>query len=234
MGLHHSLWHIYDSIHTFISPSRFLADKVKAMSFKGRVVCIPNSINVSDYEPKFSFSSKNIVFFGRLAEGKGLLTLIKAFEKVTGCLLKIIGDGPLRGDVERFVRENNISNVVFLGYKSGRELLDIVREAMFVVVPSEWYENYPLSVVEAFALGKPVIGSNIGGITELVKDGFTGCVFEPWNKDDLLYKINALVNDPVSVFNMGMNARSFAENELNSDKYYERLMRVYQQAINEI
>jgi glycosyltransferase involved in cell wall biosynthesis len=231
MYLHHRILRIYEYIHTFISPSRFLKKEIEKMGFHGNVVYIPNCVDISAFRPQFGSSEKHVVFLGRLAVGKGIFTLIKAFKEITNCSLKIIGEGPLRAEAEQLIRENQIGNVQFLGFKTGEELMEEVRNAMFVVYPSEWYENNPLSIIEAFSLGKPVIGSRIGGIPELIKDYETGLTFEPGNAHDMADKIRTLVNQPDLIVEMGKKARQFVESELNPEQHYSRLMAVYQQAV---
>jgi len=112
----------------------------------------------------------------------------------------------------------------------GEKLKNEICQSKFLVIPSEWYENYPRSVIEAFACGKPVIGSRIGGIPELVKNKETGLTFEPGKVDDLRAKINYMIDNPEKVIEMGKNARRFVEQELNAEKHYEDLMDIYDQA----
>lgn len=230
MYLHHKVLHIYDKIDIFISPSMFLKKKLKEMGFKKEIICLPNFINVKDYLPNYSFNKKIICYFGRLSREKGLFTLVESV-KETDIKLKIIGDGPIKKDLEKKVRKENLQNVSFLGYKLGDELKKEVRDSMAVVLPSEWYENYPRSVMEAFALGKPVIGARIGGIPELVKDNETGLTFESGNSDDLRSKIESLLKTPDRIVEAGKNARRFAEENFNSEKHYQELMKIYQLAM---
>jgi len=145
--------------------------------------------------------------------------------------LKIIGDGPLRKDMEKMVNEKGLDNVSFLGYRRGEELKRPIQRAMAVVIPSRWYENYPRSVIEAFALGKPAIGSRIGGIPELVRDGQTGLTFEPGNAEDLRAKIKELLANPDKIIEMGKNARAFVEERLNPEAHYQGLMKIYELAM---
>jgi glycosyltransferase involved in cell wall biosynthesis len=109
----------------------------------------------------------------------------------------------------------------------------ILRNELEVIMPSELYENNPYSVLEAFALGKPVIGSRIGGIPELVRDGVTGMIYKAGNVDDLKDKIEYMYLNKDKVFEMGKNARRVVEEEFNSKKYYEKLLEIYQKAIKE-
>jgi glycosyltransferase involved in cell wall biosynthesis len=230
MYLHHKLLHIYDSIHTFISPSAFLKAKLEAMGFKGKVVHLPNFVCPDEFVPRYDWAERSICFVGRLSREKGIATLIEAV-KGLDVTLKIIGEGPLEEELVSSVKCQGIKNVQFMGYMTGDVLREEIRKSMFVVIPSEWYENNPLSALEAFALGKPVIGARIGGIPELVQDNETGLTFESGNAQDLADKIQTLVNQPDLIAEMGKTARLFVESELNSEKHYAQLMTIYQQAI---
>lgn len=101
---------------------------------------------------------------------------------------------------------------------------------MFVVLPSEWYENNPRSAIEAFALGKPVVGSNIGGIPELVRNTKTGLIHEPGNAVDLRNQLVKLMQNPSEIQRMGRNARRLVLEELNEEVHYNKLLEIYRQA----
>jgi len=235
MYLHHKFFKIYDLVDIFISPSRFLKSKVEEMGFKGKVVYIPNFINFDEYHPCYTSCNRSICYVGRLSHEKGVDTLIEAVRGIN-IELKIIGDGALKNKLEDMatvtgISSANSSNVKFLGYMSDEKLKSEIKNSLFLVIPSEWYENNPRSVIEAFALGKPVIGARIGGIPELVKDGVSGYTFEPGNINDLKEKIQYLLSDYANIVNMGKNAREIAANEYNSELYYNRLLQVYDEAI---
>lgn len=229
MYLHHKILHIYNLVDVFISPSLFLKEKIREMGFKGEVIYLSNFVKLEDFEPSYHYKEESIIYFGRLSQEKGLFTLIEAVRK-KDIKLKIIGDGPLREELERKVKEGRLDNVFFTGYKQGKELKEEVRKSMFVVLPSEGYENNPRTVIEAFALGKPVIGARTGGIPELVRDGETGLTFELGNAEDLRDKIGYLINSRDRISEMGREARKFVEKELNPEKHYEKLMEIYRLA----
>jgi len=231
MYLHHKILHIYNLVDVFISPSRFLKRKLEEMGFKGKTVYLPNFVQINEFIPKYGGNENYIVYFGRISKEKGISALIEAVKELD-VRLKIIGEGPTRDVLCRRVNDEKIGNVEFLGYRKDRELKDEIRKAMFVMVPSEWYENNPISILEAFALGKPVIGSRIGGIPELVKDGETGLLFESGNSQNLREKIEYLLNHPEDVLRMGKNARQLVEREYNPDLHYKKLMEIYDCAIN--
>ncbi len=229
MYLHHKLLHIYDLIDVYISPSLFLKNKVEEMGFHHKIVHLPNFVDLGEYSPRYNSQQRSIVYFGRLSSGKGLSTLLEAVEGLD-VQLKVIGDGPIRQELEKKSVTERISNVMFMGYKSGRELQKEIKMATATVTPSQWYENNPLSIIESFALGKPVIGARIGGIPELVKDGETGYTFEPGSVDDLRSKINFLIENPDRAIKMGQAARKFVEQNNNPEKHYQQLMKIYEAA----
>jgi len=230
MYLHHRILHIYDLVDVFISPSIFLKEKMKEMGFEKKIFYLPHFINAEAYQQEYYFNEKTICYFGRLSQEKGLSLLIDAIRRLN-VLLKIIGDGPEKKNLEEKVRKENIKNVNFLGYKSQKELKEEIQKSLFVVLPSQSYETFGLTIIESFALGKPVIGSKIGAIPELVKDGRTGLTFEPRNAENLRDKIKYLINNREKISEMGKNAKKFVEKELNSERYYNQLMEIYQLAM---
>ncbi|MFA5860020.1 MAG: glycosyltransferase family 4 protein, partial [Elusimicrobiota bacterium] len=187
MYLHHNIMHIYDYVKCYISPSRFMFDKVKEMGLQGRVEYLPNFIDLSEYEIPAGAGTLHeplILYVGRLSSEKGVMTLVKAAIK-SGIRTELAGDGPLRKELEGVISNSRAGNVKLLGFLSRREVLDKIRQAAVTVMPSECYENNPRAVLESFALGTPVIGSRIGGIPELVVDNLTGWTYEPFNPDAL-------------------------------------------------
>lgn len=230
MYLHHRLMHVYEKIDEFISPSRFLLKKTLEMGFKGSINHLPNFVSVDEYTPSYSSEGDSIVYVGRLSEEKGVSTLIESVKDVN-ITLKIIGDGPLMPSLKEEVRARGQRNVLFLGFKSGEELKDEIRSSLFTVISSELYENNPRSVLEAFALGKPVIGARIGGIPELVKDNVTGFLFTPASSEDLKNKIRAFLEKKPTIISLGKNARKFVEKEFNPEIHYAGLMKIYETAI---
>lgn len=231
MYLHHRLLHIYDKIDIYISPSRFLKDKVQEMGLKGEIFYLSNCVELEGFEPDFGWEEQSIVYVGRLSHEKGVKILIDAVKGIPDVQLKIIGDGPLKKTLEKKVESEHIANVTFLGYRTGKNLHDEIRKSMFLVIPSECYENNPLTVIEAFALGKPVIGARIGGIPELVRDWETGLTYTFGDSYDLIQKIMLMLSNRERIITMGEKARAYVEQEMNADVYYERLMKIYQMAM---
>lgn len=231
MYLHHRILKIYNQVDIFISPSQFIMNKLTDMGFRGRIIYLANFVECKNFLPIYQSNERSIAYIGRLSRDKGLMTLVEAVKNIKNVTLKIIGTGPLKDELMRRVQAEHIKHVSLFGFKSGRELQDEIGKSMFVIVPSELYENSPMTVLESFAMGKPVIGSRIGGIPELIKDNVTGLTFEAGNKDDLCAKIQMLADDPESVTAMGQTARRLVEKEFSADNYYQKLIAIYNEAI---
>ncbi|MEF8787493.1 MAG: glycosyltransferase [Planctomycetota bacterium] len=225
MYLHHTVLRIYRQVDAFIAPSQFMKDKMQELGFRGRFVRLPYFLDADDFSPSHCPESRRIVYFGRLAPEKGLFTLLDAMQGLD-LHLEVVGRGPLEKPLERKVARDGLDNVSFEGFQQQAELRRTIAGCRFAVVPSIWYENYPVSVMEAFALGKPVVGADIGGIPELIGDD-RGLLFEPGSAEDLQGAMQRLSSDPGRVESMGRNARSFVERELSPEEHYEKLCHIY-------
>jgi len=170
------------------------------------------------------------LFFGRISKEKGIHTLLKAFS-VLNIKIKVVGDGPIKNELKEKYKSENIE---FLGHKSGVELTEILKKANFVIVPSEWYENNPMTIIEAYSLGKPVIGAKIGGIPEIVINKQTGFLFESRNVNELIEIINFSNSiDLIGYEKLSKNARDFALFNFSEEKNYQHLINVYTRIISE-
>lgn len=220
----------YEWIDSFICPSRFMIEKVSSANFlRDKLVYLPNALNPQAYVPSYG-AGEYALFVGRLSHEKGLITLIRAFQDIT-IPLKIAGTGPLDEQARSFVRANNLSHIVFEGYCSGDNLSNLYKNAAFIVVPSEWYENAPMCILESFAYGKPVVGANIGGIPELVIDGDTGLLFESGSHESLRLAVTSLWGQTARINKMGHTARNRIENEFSYARHVQKLIEIYESAI---
>jgi glycosyltransferase involved in cell wall biosynthesis len=214
------------NIDLFISPSKFMQKKLIESGFpKEKVFHLPHFCDSSKWIPSYDFDNY-LVYFGRIDHRKGLLTLIKAVRNLPTKLV-IMGEGPEKKNLEKYIAMEAISNVFLVGYKSGEELKIILRKAMFSVLPSEWYEPFGHTILESFASGKPVIASKIGGITELIKEGENGHLFEPGNVNQLRDRINDYLSNPIKVKKMGKIARSNVKKNYNPEDHYQKLLTIY-------
>ena len=108
--------------------------------------------------------------------------------------MQIVGTGVLEIELKKYIQENNLTNIKLLGFKKGKELHKLIRESKFVIVPSKWYENNPMTIIESYCFGVPVIGSRIGGIPEIIDEGKTGFTYEMGNVDDLVVALTKGIN----------------------------------------
>lgn len=228
----HRILKSYDYVDKFICPSEFYMNKFIEFGIpKEKVVHIPNFVDVSKFNPNYEHEDY-FVYFGRLSEEKGINTLIKSMKYVNKSKLIIVGTGPIEKELKEFVVKENIKNVEFVGFKTGNELENIIKQSRFIVIPSEWYENAPMSIIEAMAYGKAVLGSNIGGIPEFIEDNHTGMIFKTKDEIDLANKINYLIDQENQTIEMGKNARIRTEKLYDKTVHYEKIMDLYNQVMN--
>jgi glycosyltransferase involved in cell wall biosynthesis len=222
----------YDSVKLLISPSRFLRDKMIECGWSpDRIVHVPNFIDGNATDGSRDIGRYNL-YCGRLSPEKGVKTLLKAYEGLNGSIpLLVVGDGPERAALEKITSDLSLP-VRFTGYLSGDELREAIGNARVAILPSEMYENAPLSLLEAFAYGKPAIGGRIGGIPEMIDDGVNGLLFEPGNVEDLREKITRIASMSARlVREMGAAAREKVVREYSVSAHYEKLINVYSQAL---
>ena len=204
---------------------------MQAVKAKPNITLYNFSTSIAE-EPKAMPQERYFMFFGRLSYEKGVMTLLRSFKDLPHCRLKIVGTGPKEGELRAFARDNGMQNVAFLGYKTGKELTDLVSNAYFVVVPSEWYENNPMTVIESYSVGTPVIGARIGGIPEIVIDGITGYQFESGNADDLREKLAEAAGLLAGEYTaLSRNSISFARKNLSKESYWMRLEAFYRRFV---
>jgi len=191
--LHRSILKSYDKIDKFIAPSNFIKNKFIEFGIDGgRIEVIEN---FTEMMPDSSAQEMEdyLLFFGRLSKEKGVNVLLDAMNEIDDVKLKIAGDGPDKANYELKIKNYKLgTRVEFVGEKSGEELSELVRKAKAIVVPSVWYENMPMNILEAVAMGKVVIASRVGGIQEIIEDKENGFLFRMSDADDLAIKIKEL------------------------------------------
>lgn len=213
----------YNMVDLFICPSNFYKNKLIEANFtKSKIEWIRNPLPLDTKYELNNHDDKYILFFGRLSKEKGIKTLIHAM-KDKNYNLKVLGTGPLANELNEYVKANNIDNVELCGFKSGEELTNYVRNSRCVVLPSEWYENGPYSAMEAMALGKPLIVSNLGGLPELVDDCVNGYIFK--DKKELSDSIDNMIalNDE-EYTKMCEASLKRAKESFNPEEYANKLL----------
>ena len=188
-----------NKVDLLISPSQFVINKLKSNGLFKDVKSkkIPLGIELKDNE-KFEkdYSQTNILYVGNLGEHKGVHILLKAFRKIENrnIRLDIVGKG-LCSEKLKSMSEND-NRIKFHDFLEGKELIKMYQQANLTVVPSIWYDNSPMVIYESFSCRTPVIGSKIGGIPELIEDGFNGYLFEAGNVNELQKLLENLIDSP--------------------------------------
>lgn len=227
MTLHHQILASYRRIDVFVAPSRFLREKVTECGIAAeRVVHLPYYLDLTGFS-EAPADGDQIVFVGRLSEEKGLPTLLRAMRHTTGLPLLVVGEGPMEHDLRTEAEKLAPGRVKFAGYLSGEALRGVIARARCLVVPSEWYENSPLTIYESFALARPVVGSRMGGIPELVEHEKTGLLFEAGNAEDLGSQLQRLIDDPGMARDLGRAAREWVEKLCDPEQHLAGLQEIY-------
>ena len=222
----------YDKIDLFSFQSEFTRDKFVEFGFdKSKTEIIENPM-FNIYKPNYK-NKDYILYFGRISFEKGINDLLKAMLELKNVNLVIVGDGPQTEEYINFVDNNNLqNNVKFVGPKWGKELDEYIRNAKFIILPSIWNDPNPLVIIQSYLFGKPVVGSDIGGITDLIEDSHTGFLFPPSNVKSLVKKINHLYWDEDLIVKMGKKALNKAKKIHNPNRYYEKTMDAFNKLLS--
>ena len=218
-----------EKVDYFICPSQALLDlTARAGIDKKKLVLINNFLNDTHLNKASDYTNKGyFLYVGRLSKEKGVDILLKAMTELPEVKLHIVGTGNQEETLKEFAKEHNLNNVKFLGFKKGAELEEEYKNCIASILPSNWFENFPTTIMESFAYGKPVIASNIGGIPNMIINGETGILYEPSSINELILAIKSLYSSPELVKNMGINARTRAKEKFLSQIYFEKLLNLY-------
>lgn len=219
-------------IDRIITPTHFYKEKLVQDGIpEERIEFIPNFIDTEEYQLECQDEGYGL-YFGRLATEKGVLNLIEAFGKLKTGKLLIAGDGPEKEVIQEMIEKKHMQDrVQLLGFLNVEEMRERIRKCRFVVVPSMWYENCPYSIMETLAIGKPVIGANIAGIPELVKDSENGLLYEPNNAEELAQKMKRLLEDKELAEKLGKNAKEQAQKLYSKQTYYNKIIKIYESLV---
>ena len=208
----------YSYIDAIICPSRFLKKKLDQQErFAHKTVAIHNFI-----EPKQAdkvVEGDYVLEFGHLSRDKGTLTLLEVAKRMPNVRFVFAGYGAAEEEIAK------VKNAEYVGFKTGEELKSLIANALCTVCPSEMYENCPYTVMESQTLGTPVIGSNIGGIPELIIEGGTGLIFTPRDADDLEKKFRYLLETPTILETYTANCKNVSFE--TPETYYQHMMKIY-------
>ncbi len=199
----------------FVSPSRFLARQLEEAGYDaGAIRVVPNGIRPDDFTPS-SAPGEGFLFAGRLSREKGVGTLIRAVATDPALRLDVAGTGPVETELRALAEREAVGRVRFLGHLDRAELARRLREVRAVVLPSEWYENAPMSALEASASGRAVVASDLGGLPEIVEDGVTGLTFPAGDGAALAAALRRLHDAPQEALAFGREGRRRVESRFS-------------------
>ena len=207
---------VYKQLDTIICPSHFMKSKLDSNPVLAqKTVAIHNFVD--SVEQKEVQKKDYVLYFGRYSKEKGIETLVQAAKELPDIPFIFAGSRPLEHLLE------GVPNIKNVGFQSGEALETLIREARFTVLPSEWYENCPFSVLESISLGTPVLGASIGGIPELIQPGQTGEVFAPYDIAALKERIIHLFGTDITSYSDHCTPSRFETVEA----YCDKLLRYY-------
>ena len=192
-----------------------------------RIVVKPNCVNPDPGTG--SGIGGYAIFAGRLSAEKGIDTLLEAWKRLARPFpLKIVGDGPLADRVKQAAAASPL--IEYLGRRPLPELLDLIGEASFLIMPSVWYETFGRTIIEAYAKGTPVIASRLGAMEELVEEGRTGALFDAGDAADLAATVDRLTSSPMLLERMREEARREFEDKYTAEANHRQLLAIYERA----
>lgn len=214
--------------YRFISPSKFLKQKMAEGGYlQNKIIHLYNFADDEKFQNIVEQERKNeVIYVGRISIEKGVESLCQAYQKVGNGKLVIIGDGPLKNNLEQ---KYACDKIIFKGFQAWSFIKEKLGKAAFLVIPSQWYENNPLTIIEAFALGTPVLGANIGGIPELIEENINGMTFQSGDILDLSNKIQKMLNYKIWDYK---HIQASAKAKFSAQNYYSNLLAIYNQSIS--
>lgn len=221
-----------DNIDLFIALNRFGKEKFIQGGVPAEKIRIcGNFIDHIAEQPETK--GNYVLYLGRLSREKGLQTLFKSMQMLPPHVrLKVAGSGPLESELKDFAARHLGDKIEFLGFVSGEEKTRLISNALCMVVPSEWYENFPISVVESLSLGTPVIASRMGGLPEMIEHQKTGLLFTAGDANELAQQILNIYSDPELTKAMSKAAIETARVRFSKETHLKELMSIYEEAIS--
>jgi glycosyltransferase involved in cell wall biosynthesis len=222
----HRWMRVRESVDAFLAPSIFLKSKLLENGFDPhQVVHLPLFLPEEAFAKQTEDDEGYILFLGKLEALKGIRILFEAARRAPQ--VRVIVAGGADESMLRQLPDLLPPNVTYVGFQSGQELMNLKRKARAIALPSIWYENQPLSILEAFALGKPVIASNLGGMRELVGENERGLLTPMGDSEALAKALSWMSEHPAKATSLGKIALEYAYENHSAEKHYERLHEIY-------
>jgi len=231
IAVHHGLGTWEQKVTRYIAFCEFSRRKLIEGGLPAERITVKPVFVHPDPKPKNELGSYAL-YLGRLTEEKGLRVLLGAWGMLGSCIpLRIAGDGPMRQEIAAEIEAKGLQNVELLGHVSPSEVVTLMHGARFLVVPSQWYENFPGNIAEAFACRLPPIASRLGTMAEIIADGENGLHFTPGDAGELAEKVEWAWTHPAEMETMGRAARAEYEARYTAERNYPMLMEIYRKAL---
>lgn len=228
--VHRSLHTWSNMVDRYIALTEFARQKMVAGGLPADRIQVKPNFVLPDPGAK-SAPGDYALFVGRLVNSKGVLSMLEAWKKLTNVPLHIIGDGPCRDQIEGAQKSGTVPSITYRGRLPRAETLAAMKQARFLVFPSEWYEGFPLTIAEAFACGLPVVCSRLGAMREIVSDGVTGLHFSAGDLQDLRQKVEWAWHHSAELETMGRCARQEFERKYTASRNLAMLEETYRFAM---
>ena len=222
-----SLLKPYKKVDLFVCPSYFLENKLLSAKkyYQGKTLTIHNFIDKERFALWDGKEEDCIVYIGRLSKEKGIENIAATAKLLPQYPFVIAGNGPDEGLLQ------GIPNVKLVGFLTGDRLTERMRNAKVMLLPSVWFENCPLSILEAQAMGVPVVTMNYGGMAELVREGVTGALVAEPTPQGIAAKLRQVMEDQGYYEKLRENCKAARDNILSVETYCDRLLKEYERLI---
>ena len=216
-----------NNVDIFIALTRFARQKFIEGGFPAEKIAVKPNFVTSDIQPG-KHEGKYGLFVGKLVKYKGIETFLQAWDLLDETIpLKVVGKGPL----DILFKSSVPSGLEYLGALPRENVIELMQNASFLIFPSEWYEPFGMVMIEAFATGLPVIGSNLASGAEIIKEGYAGWHFNPGDAQDLAQKVKLAWSNPDELKRRGILARKQYDQNYSPEKNYQMLLNIYETAI---
>lgn len=214
-------------VDRFIAVSNALRQKMVQHGLpEEKIVTLHNWVDCTEIPPAKQ-PGEYFLYFGRIERIKGVFTLIEASAQIPSIPLLLVGEGEARSEVVDLIRSKGYLHIRWLGFKSEIELRELIHRSICTVIPSEWFEPFGMTVLESFSHGRPVIGTSLGGLPEMIDHGINGFLFEPGDAAMLASYLDWMSRHPHQAVAMGQAGRAKVEESFSPESYYEGLMKIY-------
>jgi glycosyltransferase involved in cell wall biosynthesis len=220
----------YNIINRYIALTEFNKRKLITLVDKNKISIKPNFVNYNDCYIDFKYKGY-FLFLGRIDKLKGIEILLEAWKEIKESVLFIVGTGPLIEETEEYIKLNNINNIKLLGFKNKQEVIGIIKNSKALIVPSQWYEGFPMTIVESFSNGIPVIAGDIGNLPTIIDDRINGMLFKYNNAEELREKVNELQNNNALLNKLRKGAMNSYNEYYNQEKNYSLLSNIYNECL---